>query len=517
MKIRITIPIWLKISIITTFMFLLLSEFFIQYFENKSITDFKTFSQTSLVDKAKLIASGINGDEHSLAIMDSDSSLIYYDKIRNYLEKTKKAISWQEEIFTVFLHDDRNSCYGVKSNTTYIARKECSFRDSILIPIFKKAFKENKPVYSEIYHDRGNYWLSGFAPFTNNKGIVVAVVELDLNLKEYKTKLADFTSWSNYFRIIGVFLSILLGVILGLFFGRPISTISKGMTRISKQDFSMKQDISIFKRLFPDEIVTLTDTFNQMSDKLNKVLSELINANRKLDELDHSKSVFLNLIAHEMRTPLTGLGFIDYLKKHHSCSKDDEEIIELISESYLRIKLFSSSAEKYIRALNFKINPKAYSKIDESINFSLKEKKSLADEKNIELQYSNSNVNSLVAIEQEILTEILNIILDNAIKFSHPNSKIEIYVNSDSEQLSLVIKDYGIGINPQNLNNIFNLYFVNDINSHSKGSGVNLPIAKILINKYDGDIIAKSDGEDQGSEFILTMKLFKIDMIVNSE
>ena len=107
--------------------------------------------------------------------------------------------------------------------------------------------------------------------------------------------------------------------------------------------------------------------------------------------------------------------------------------------------------------------------------------------------------------------------MDNAIKFSHPNSKIEIYVNSDSEQLSLVIKDYGIGINPQNLNNIFNLYFVNDINSHSKGSGVNLPITKILINKYDGDIIAKSDGEDQGSEFILTMKLFKIDMIVNSE
>lgn len=502
MKLR--IPIGFKIAALVFIMLFAVAEFFTRYFKNIYAEDFKRNTQENLMNNAKIIASNINADEHDLAVM--HDSLAYYNKIKVYLEKIRQSINFKEEIFTVFLHDEATSCFGVKSNTENIARQACSFRDSSLIPVFKKSFKEAKPIYSDIYEDRANIWISGFAPIINKDNKVVAVVELDVTFNEYNAKLNEITATINNLRLIGFVLSVLLGILIGYIFGKPISKISQGMKQVSNQEFSKQFIVSRFSRMFSDETVDLMDSFNLMSKKLNNALSELVRANHKLTELDHSKSVFLDLVAHELRTPITGLGFIDYLNQHHKFGEIEEEIISSLNESYQRIKSFTNSAEEYIRALNHNPTVDENCELLEHFSQSISEIILKSSPRKINVNVKSSDKNPIIFVDSEIFLRVISIIAENSIKFSKENSIIEI-ISENYEDYSIIrFKDYGKGIKKENLERVFDPYFVDDIASHSQGKGVNLAIARTLIRKYNGDIEAFSEGIDKGAEFVLKLK-----------
>jgi sulfatase maturation enzyme AslB (radical SAM superfamily) len=117
-----------KIAIFVFLAFIILLELNLQYFKQISIDEFKFFKQSNLLQTAKLIASNINGQEHNFAISNSDSANYYYRKIQSYLERERISINFTEQIFTVFLHNDSTSCFGVKTNSDNIARNACEFR-----------------------------------------------------------------------------------------------------------------------------------------------------------------------------------------------------------------------------------------------------------------------------------------------------------------------------------------------------------------------------------------------------
>ncbi len=128
-------------------------------------------------------------------------------------------------------------CYGIKTNVDNIATQLCEFRDESLYSIFKKAFKENRALFSDKYSGRGGFWLSAFSPILDNSGKVVALLEIDMALDEFETKLAEFTRWEYFFRLISIIISLLIGFSMGYFFGKPLSDISKGMTEVAEKSF----------------------------------------------------------------------------------------------------------------------------------------------------------------------------------------------------------------------------------------------------------------------------------------
>lgn len=504
MKLAFKISLSIKIAILTGITFMLLFEFLISFFKNKNIDDFKRYSQSRLVENAKLIAANIDGDDHRKAIMIDDSAKIYYTKIQNILNKSKISLGIKEEIASIFLHNESTSCYGVMSNVDTIARQGCSFRDTSLKFVFKESFKKNKPISSDIYSDRDGTWLSGFAPIIDKKGNVVAVLELDLSFNEYNDKLKEFTSWTIYFRIFGIIISIIIGILLGLFIGKPLSNLSKKMSLLANEEKAEEYKVPILKKIFPDESTSLIHSFNYMSSKLSKLLFELHKANEQLKELDKSKSVFLSLISHELRTPLTGLGFIDLLHRDNSFNQDDFELIENIRDSYLRIKDFSLSAENYIKALNYR------AMIEDKTNLFFVITEIL---QNVRLKYTREITlqdfveDIVIYFNDFIFEEILTKVIENAIKYSEQTAEIVVKLKIiDDYFIKIYIIDKGIGIKFENLHKIFEPYFVNDIDSHSQGSGVSLAICKAYINKYDGDISVHSDGMNQGSTFVIKLK-----------
>ncbi|MGB9702381.1 MAG: HAMP domain-containing sensor histidine kinase [Candidatus Kapaibacteriota bacterium] len=499
-----------KIAILVFFAFIIILELTIQYFQQRSIEEFKFFKQSNLVQTAKLISSNIDGNEHNIAISTSDSADYYYKKIQSYLERERNSINFTEQIFTVFLHNDSTSCFGVKTNSGNIARNACEFRSPVLYPIFKKAFKENKALFTDIYSDRNGVWISAFAPILDINKSVVSVLELDLSINEYRKKLAEFTNWANNFRFFGVIISLLIGLLLGYFFGKPVRDISTAMTEVSNNSFKRKIEIPMLNKIFPDEVAVLVNNFNNMANKLDIALSELQDTNKKLNDLNKSKTIFLNLIAHELKTPITGLGFIDYLQKHTNCGSDEEEIFSSLRESYERIKRFSLSAEKYISALNYELIPnfKYIANLNDTLQEAINQTSLEYANMKITIHSTIEKTNNLTcSMDEQILYDNFKIILDNAFKFSKNNSIIQISSNISNNSAIVIIRDYGVGIEPINLDKIFVPFFVNDILHHTEGNGVNLPICKTLFKKFGGDIEVYSEGIDKGAIFSIIIPI----------
>ena len=105
-----------------------------------------------------------------------------------------------------------------------------------------------------------------------------------------------------------------------------------------------------------------------------------------------------------------------------------------------------------------------------------------------------------------MLNSVLRNLLNNSIKFSKNESKIEISFKNVNGFVEIAIKDEGIGIKKQDLNELFKLASNNmRPGTHGeKGTGLSLALAKLIVEKHNGDIWFYS-GEGRGSEFHFTM------------
>ena len=105
----------------------------------------------------------------------------------------------------------------------------------------------------------------------------------------------------------------------------------------------------------------------------------------------------------------------------------------------------------------------------------------------------------------DLLIQVLVNLIDNAIKFSHPNSEINISVASTEEKLAFVVSDSGIGFDPKYSEELFkkftNISRLGTANEPSTGIG--LYLCKKIVEKYEGQLLSKSEGVGKGANFFV--------------
>ena len=107
------------------------------------------------------------------------------------------------------------------------------------------------------------------------------------------------------------------------------------------------------------------------------------------------------------------------------------------------------------------------------------------------------------------LRQMFMIILDNAIKFSEENKTVHINL-SKSDKILVTIKDEGIGMDINDLENIFEKFYKSNLSQNASGTGLGLSIAKQIAIKHEGYIEVKSS-LGVGSVFTFVFPLFDID------
>ncbi len=239
--------------------------------------------------------------------------------------------------------------------------------------------------------------------------------------------------------------------------------------------------------------------------QLRKVTEDLKQANA-------SKDKFFSIIAHDLRTPLIGLiGYAEILSEdidELELSEIKEYSKNIVDISRQTIKLLSNLLEwSRLQTGKIQFNPsdvKIYSIVENIFQLL----KSNAQHKEIEL-INSTNMNHIAYADENMIYSVFNNLISNAIKFTRTGGKIEVSSEQKGEEIIVSVKDNGVGIDEENLKNLFELdkSFTTPGTENEKGSGLGIILCRDFIKKHGGRIWVNSK-VGEGTTFFFTLPVF---------
>lgn len=222
------------------------------------------------------------------------------------------------------------------------------------------------------------------------------------------------------------------------------------------------------------------------------------------------KSIFFKLVSHEFRTPLTKILLAtDLLMNYDERMYREEKVAkfnEIKDTIYDMTKLME--AVMTISRMEQDLFKPEWNSIDLRVFFEMILDGFLV--RNNKGLFYNFNYNSLqrfVSIEMTLMTLICNNLIDNATKFSNPNTTIDVNVTIDNDTtLFIEIKDTGIGIPKNEIEMTFKSFFKASNNRDVEGYGLGLFIVKKAVELLKGDVIINSE-PNEGTSVAVSIPL----------
>lgn len=306
-------------------------------------------------------------------------------------------------------------------------------------------------------------------------------------------KIKDLISGLNQHFLLAGLLSLLFMIIIIIFLTRyvthPLIQMSDATKRISKGDFSVS-----LPKLGKDEIGELGESI--------KVLAS------DLENLKNERNEFLASISHELRTPLTYIkGYADIARRQETNNEDRNKYLGIIHEETLKLS-------KLVKELFHlaKMDENSFSIEKEEVHLlpyfeMIIEKVSPALQENHMVLLLECPDDLYAQIDPVRFEQVILNLIDNARKYSEPNTKIRVEVSNISGRIHIKIQDEGKGIPEVNLPRIFERFYRVD-KSRTRalgGTGLGLAIVKQLVEAHGGTIKATSN-PNSGTAFEIILK-----------
>jgi signal transduction histidine kinase len=245
-----------------------------------------------------------------------------------------------------------------------------------------------------------------------------------------------------------------------------------------------------------DEVGRLATTFNSM-------LSALDTAYQQVAQALQAQRSFIADASHELRTPLTTLrGNLALLQREPPISPDDRQAVmkDIIDENGRMIRLVNDlmtlARADYAPHIEVETVPLAslFAEVERQAN-------NLCSS----CMFSVTPVSDIqVKGKRDLLKQVLLILLDNAFKFTPAGGRVELSAEQRGGLVSICVRDTGVGIARDHLPRIFQRFYRTDQARNGSGYGLGLAIAKALIEKQNGQIVAESE-LGAGSTFTITL------------
>ena len=293
---------------------------------------------------------------------------------------------------------------------------------------------------------------------------------------------------------------LIFSVFLNKYILKPITSLVLYTKAIKEKDVKIDKHEKYFLR--KDEVGQLSRSLNEMTEDLYK-------------RIDIAET-FSSDLAHEIRNPLTSLKSASEVLENTLDNERRKKLIKVISHDVERIERLITDYSQMLkdeaslsRAKMIKINlSNVIDSVVEDFNNDL-----LNSNKNIKINVNNSNLNgsklNVLGVESK-LEQIVANLLDNAVSFSPPNSKISVFCGIKKKDTQLIIIDEGPGFNEKNIDKVFNRFYSNRPEKFGEHSGLGLNIVKNIIELHGGSIIASNQlGSKKGAKIEVLLPIYK--------
>ncbi len=282
------------------------------------------------------------------------------------------------------------------------------------------------------------------------------------------------------------------------------------ISNVIKEDkISLKEVIEILEE--SQENISLNKKLTETSRELQKMTEQLKKANEELQQKDQQKDEFLNMVTHELRTPITAIkATSEILKEDHDIPEPlEQQFFEnIISEADRLNRLIDKildleKLKTQQNGLQLKLNT-----WQDTIHKAVNPLQNLIEQHHIKLNLRIPNKNIKQFYDEERMIQVINNLMSNAIKHAHKaNGLIEISLTKHAEYISFSVFNEGNHIPKEDISLVFDKFFQSSTQGFKKkeGTGLGLSIAKEIIEQHQGTISVEN--HQNGVKFSFNLPL----------
>lgn len=275
----------------------------------------------------------------------------------------------------------------------------------------------------------------------------------------------------------------------------------KGLSFLIIMTLGLSDKLNTMKNSLLDLNINLERRVTERTERLKK-------ANEKLKELDTLKTRFFDNISHELRTPLTLItapleslikGEYGKLPKRGletigSIKKNTDRLLKLISDLLDFSKIEAGKMNVKIRNCD----------VSSFLRFCVSSVASSAEAKGLAISFQDNTKGLQAPIDSDLLEKAVFNLLSNAIKFNRPQGTISVILEYKPDYFSIIVKDTGIGIPGDQLDNVFDRFNQVDssITRRHEGTGIGLSLTREIVELHNG-LIQVDSQINEGSMFTI--------------
>ena len=278
---------------------------------------------------------------------------------------------------------------------------------------------------------------------------------------------------------------------LAMAISKPIVQITEAAERVAKGDFSAKVPLRRQTKKHPyDEVEALAATFNQMTDDLKSI--------------EYLRKDFTSSVSHEIKSPIATISGYAQLLRDETLDAETRRAYTLaISESCAQLSRLSDNLLRITRLESGKRKPLAEPfQLDEQLRRTLAAM--MPEFRRRKLELSVDLCAARIVSDRELLEQVWQNLLRNAIKFTPEGGSIRVGLTTQEGAFRVQIADTGIGIDESAQKHIFEKFFQSDTSHHTEGSGLGLSLVKRIVDACGGEITVESQ-LGKGSTFSVTL------------
>ncbi len=326
-------------------------------------------------------------------------------------------------------------------------------------------------------------------PLHNEDREVVGAVHLSMQLTQVSNRLAilRWTVWGT--AGVGLLVAVLLSFALSRSLNQPLERLTRASRAVNFDSAP-----SPVKEEGPTEVRTLARTFNEMSERLY--------------ELEQGRRRLLSAVVHELGRPLGAIKAAAQVLSQHDSQSD--VVVELSSGIDDQVDQLRRLLDDLALLARNDMRNLALDLVPTDVGALVREECRRYDprimEKEIELAAGIAPDATLPAADPMRMGQVVGNLLDNAIKYTSHGGQIRVDVRSKADVVELTIEDSGPGIDPSELERIFDFLYRSPRQERLRdGMGIGLALSRRLAEAQGGTLTAHNRPAGTGARFVLSL------------